>query len=101
MKYVVSSQEKPQKFPIYSIHSDLDSFILYNADMCPKSDVKFLEATQTQGMDEQSGAQDQKFLHMIDATNENDIEHDFQEPNLPIIQDSKTLKASHGQEISW
>lgn len=32
MKYVVSSQENPQNFPIYSIHSDMDSFILYNAE---------------------------------------------------------------------
>lgn len=31
MKYVVSSQERPQNFPIYSVHSDVDSFILYNA----------------------------------------------------------------------
>lgn len=43
MKYVVNSQENPQKFPIYSLDSDLDSFILYNANMCPKADVKFLE----------------------------------------------------------
>jgi len=32
MKYVVSSQEKPQNFPIYSVHSDMDSFILYNVE---------------------------------------------------------------------
>ena len=30
MKYMVSSQEKPDKSPLYSIHTDLDSFILYN-----------------------------------------------------------------------
>jgi len=30
MKYVVSSQERPQNFPIYSMHSHIDSFILYN-----------------------------------------------------------------------
>ena len=33
MKYVVSSQDKPQNFPIYSIHSDMDSFILYNSEI--------------------------------------------------------------------
>ena len=32
MKYVVSSQEKPENFPIYSMHSYMDSFILYNAE---------------------------------------------------------------------
>jgi ribonuclease HI len=30
MKYMVSSQEKPHKYPLYYVHSDLDSFILYN-----------------------------------------------------------------------
>ena len=31
MEYVVSSHEKPQNFPIYSVHSNMDSFNLYNA----------------------------------------------------------------------
>jgi hypothetical protein len=30
MKYMVSSQEKPHNYPLYFIHSDIDSFILYN-----------------------------------------------------------------------
>jgi hypothetical protein len=30
MKYMISSQEKPHNYPLYSVHSDLDSFILYN-----------------------------------------------------------------------
>ena len=30
MKYMVSSQERPDNTPLYSIHSELDSFILYN-----------------------------------------------------------------------
>ena len=29
---MVSSSDRPQNFPIYSIHSDLDSFILCNLD---------------------------------------------------------------------
>lgn len=32
MKYMVSSQDRPQNFPIYSIHLDIDSFMLYNAN---------------------------------------------------------------------
>lgn len=32
MKYVVSSQDRPQNFPIYSMHSDIDSSILYNVE---------------------------------------------------------------------
>jgi hypothetical protein len=30
MKYMVSSQEKPHNYPLYSAHSDLYSFIMYN-----------------------------------------------------------------------
>lgn len=32
MKCMVSSEENPQNFPIYSMHSDMDSFILYNVE---------------------------------------------------------------------
>ena len=32
MKFMVSSQERPNNTPLYSIHSDLDSFILYNEE---------------------------------------------------------------------
>lgn len=30
MKYMVSSQDRPNNHPLYSVHSDLNSFILYN-----------------------------------------------------------------------
>jgi len=46
MKYVVSSEEKPQNFPIYSIHSDMDSFILFNDDMSTPTDDKTLALEQ-------------------------------------------------------
>ena len=32
MKYMVNSVEKPQKYPIYYVHSNMDSFILCNLD---------------------------------------------------------------------
>ena len=32
MKYMVSNQDRPNNTPLYSILSDLDSFILYNED---------------------------------------------------------------------
>jgi hypothetical protein len=32
MKYMVSNQDKPHNCPLYSAHSDLYSFILYNDD---------------------------------------------------------------------
>ena len=42
MKYVVSSQEKPQNFPINSVHSDMDSIILYNVEIDPLHEIKVL-----------------------------------------------------------
>lgn len=38
----LSSQEKPQNFPIYSVHSDMDSFILYNVEIDPPHEIKVL-----------------------------------------------------------
>lgn len=35
MKYMVSSEEKPQNFPIYVVHSDIDSYILFNETTTP------------------------------------------------------------------
>jgi len=101
MKYVVSSQEKPQNFPIYSIHSDMDSFILYNVNMCTKTDAKLLVAAQTEGLNEQPAAQNQKIVDMIDTTKENDTSNDLQEPNLPMVQRSKTLNANLDHETLW
>ena len=40
MKFLVSSPEKPENSPLYSVHTDLDSFILYNDQSSeePRSD---------------------------------------------------------------
>lgn len=32
MKYMVNSQDKPHNYPLYSVHSNQDSCILYNDD---------------------------------------------------------------------
>ncbi|MCY6488431.1 hypothetical protein, partial [Actinobacillus pleuropneumoniae] len=42
MKYILSSQERSQNFPIYSVHSDMDSFILYNAKASPSNAIDVL-----------------------------------------------------------
>jgi len=36
MKYMVSSQNRPQNYPIYSMHLDVDSFIMFNTNQTPK-----------------------------------------------------------------
>lgn len=33
MKYMVSSEERPENYPLYSVHTDLDSLILYNENV--------------------------------------------------------------------
>lgn len=47
MKYMVSSEEKPQNFPIYAVHSDIDSYILFN-DSIGLSDNLIRTETLTQ-----------------------------------------------------
>ena len=43
MKYMVSSQEKPHNYPLYSAHSDLDSFILYHDSHTEEQDTQMTE----------------------------------------------------------
>ena len=62
MKYVVSSQEKPQNFPIYSMHSDMDSFILYNTEIQTQTDVKMVTLSQDEFLDKESTVQIQEIL---------------------------------------
>ena len=40
MKFMVSSPEKPENSPLYSIHTDLDTFILYNDESINKSELE-------------------------------------------------------------
>ena len=51
MKYMVSSQEKPHNYPLYSAHSDLDSFILYNDSHTEEQDTQLTDdvASQDEG----------------------------------------------------
>lgn len=66
MKYVVSSQEKPQNFPIYSIHSDLNSCILFNAETNPLAEVKILTLEQAEISNKNSSA------HILEISENND-----------------------------
>jgi len=60
MKYVVSSQENPQNFPIYSMHSDMDSFILYNVETNPSNNLEVLAAKPKEIKKEKSSVQIQE-----------------------------------------
>ena len=60
MKYVVSSQEKPQNFPIYSVHLDMYSFILYNVEIDPPHETKVLADKIEETTHEKTSAQIQE-----------------------------------------
>jgi hypothetical protein len=55
MKYMVSSQEKPHNYPLYSAHSDLDSFILYNDGDAEDQDTQLRENVANQDECPESG----------------------------------------------
>jgi ribonuclease HI len=55
MKYMVSSQEKPHNYPLYSAHSDLDSFILYNDGDTEEQDTQLMEDVSSQDEVPESG----------------------------------------------
>ena len=72
MKYMVRSQDRPNNTPLYSIHSDLDSFILCNED---EINEQVNENEKHLGLPEQSSQ----------SANE---EHDSQHSSSPEQQNS-------------
>ena len=101
MKYMVSSEDKPQNFPIYSIHTDMDSFILFNDDRCPLTDAKHLALEQQAHINQESVAHAHEVVKTVNATST------LQEPpiieilNLPNPIMTQTLETNHKQEITW
>ena len=75
MKYMVSSLDRPNNTPIYSIHSDLDSFIFYNEN---DLDEKVNEECEVLGTLQQSI---QSLYDEFDSQN-------YHDPETP--QDNKT-----------
>lgn len=101
MKYVVSSEEKPKKFLIYSIHSDMNSFILFNADMVPPTDDKPLDLEQESYINEESVVQSIGTVEITDATIIQGKLHETENSNLPTSKMIKTPNASQDNEILW
>ena len=54
MKYMVSIQDKPNNTPHYYVHSDLDSFILYNEDEINEQVVEKEEQIDLSGQSNQT-----------------------------------------------
>lgn len=101
MKYVVSSKERPQNFPIYFMHYDMDSFILYNAEICPPTNDKVLASTQEKVTNQKSSLQIQEISVTNDTTDTQGKQHETENTNLPTKKILKTPDASCNQEILW
>ena len=95
IKYVVSSQEKPQNFPIYYIHSDMDSFILFNADMCSPTDDKPLALEQKICINEESIAQNLGTVEIIGVTGIQGKLPETENSNLPTKKMITTPSTDH------
>jgi len=98
-KYVVSSEEKPQNFPIYAIHSDMDSFILFNYEGCPVVDDKPLALEQETHIIEQSIAQNLETMHLNDETVLGVKPYEKQEIQLSTPKLTETPNTIQDQEI--
>jgi len=68
MKYMVSSEEKPQNFPIYAVHFDMDSFILFNDDTGPTNDDKSTTLELDLHTNEQSDFQETEIKQSSDKS---------------------------------
>jgi len=98
---VVSSEEKPQKFPIYSIHSDMDSFILFNDNMSPPTNNKPLALEKNICTNEELVAQSLETVKTIDATSIQNKPHETEDLGPPNPQMTETLNTGHKKEITW
>jgi len=101
MRYMVSSEDKPQNFPIYSIHTDMDSFILFNDDSCPLTDVKPLALEQQAHINEESVAHTHETVTITNATNTQEEPPGTRDSGLPNPKMTETLNTNHKQEITW
>ena len=101
MKYVVSSEENPQNFPIYSIHSDMDSFILFNDDGCPPTKDKPLDLEQETCINEESISQKLETTEMINGIDIQDKRYETQNSKLPTPKIIEAPNTKQEQEILW
>ena len=43
MKHIITSKDKPKNHPIHFVHTDLESFILYNDNGIDDLDIQLVE----------------------------------------------------------
>ena len=64
----MSSESKPENFPIYSIHSDMDSFILFNDNTNYPTEDEPLTLEQKAQINEESAAYTRETVTIDNAT---------------------------------
>jgi len=101
MKYVVSSERKPENFPIYSIHSNMDSFILFNDNRNSPTEDKPLALEQQMHINEESVAHTLEIVTTVSATSMQEEPPQTEISNLPNPEIAETLSNNHQQEITW
>ena len=101
MKYVVSSESKPENFPIYSIHSDMDSFILFNDDTNSRTDDEPLALEQQAHINEELVTHTHETVTTINATSMLEETPQTEISSLPNPNIAETLSTNHKQEITW
>ena len=95
MKYVVSSESKPENFPIYSIHSDVDSFILFNDDTNYPNDNEPFALEQQAHINQESVAHTHETVTTYNATNIQEETPQMEISNLPNPKLTDTLGINH------
>ena len=89
MKFMVSSQEKSKNSPLFSVHTDLDSFIIYNVE---SFDELELESEQSPSITEDIGGEDRKEEDLKQFSKSENYSKQNREYEQPTIHQ---LSASH------
>lgn len=101
MKYLVSSESKLENFPIYSIHSDMDSFILFNDNTNSPTDDEPWALEQQAQINEESIAHTCETVTTVNETSRLEKPPQTEISNLPAARMTETLSTNHKQEITW
>ena len=97
MKYLVSSQEKPENFPVYSVHSDMDSFILYNAEFDLPTE---LEAPEKETANKTT-VQIEEISENKETPDNQEIPEKIERPKPPVKKHVKTVDEDYEHENLW
>lgn len=108
MKYVVSSQEKPQNFPIYSVHSDMDSFIIYNAETNPDdipngiaAEPKEIKKYEDIAIEPKDIVKERSTIQIQEISDDKEKSDNKENSNTLAKKDYTTPDTNYEHEIFW